>query len=551
MISGTAVRMGGTRGLERVTRGPSRGRGASWELARQAVAMLGIFALVGCGGGSSGSGGGGSNGSGSGASATYTVGGTISDLTASGLVLADGSQTVSPTASATSFTFATAEASGTSYSVTVSTQPAGETCTVTDGSGTVNAANITTVQVSCAATTYSAQFLDAPTEGLSYSASPSGLAGTTDANGTFQFQAGDIVTLSLGVGGSNSLSLGSVAPSAPSSGTAELFVLTLANGEQIAQVLQSLNYGSSSAIDVSGLVLPSSDVTALNTYIASGGTVLPAGDSTDLQMLAQAQQDATVNGTTSTSTTFVDNGGASVSATIAALEQTVSGLSTSSTVTLSSVLPGKVLFSQGLNAGTGGSTGSVDYAIDYFDSNGNIAAVTSNPSDPINQDTTTYTMSGNVLTTVNSTETDTITVPYIDAVQGLWTGSSSNGSTAAGTYVFLQSLTPSMIAGKTLTVTGALSGACGSVPLQLVVDSAGASYTVNCQGSSQQDGSGTIATVTAIPGVVSFTDSSSGTIHDIGLVEGGSVSSGEIAVIEVNPSTSPTTTSGLYGLTAQ
>jgi hypothetical protein len=69
-------------------------------------------------------------------------------------------------------------------------------------------------------------------------------------------------------------------------------------------------------------------------------------------------------------------------------------------------------------------------------------------------------------------------------------------------------------------------------------------------GSSQQVGSGTIAAVTAIPGVVSFTDSSSGAVHDIGLVEGGSVSSGEIAVIEVNPS-SGTTTSGLYGLTAQ
>lgn len=536
MDSGTAVCTCRTRWLGRLR------RGTPWGLVRRAAATLGVLALVGCGGGS--------GNSGSSAGSTYTVGGTISGLTASGLVLAYGSQTVSPPASATSFTFATAETSGTSYSVTVGTQPSGQTCTVTDGSGTVNAANVTTVQVSCAATTYSGQFLDAPTQGLAYSASPSGLAGTTDANGTFRFQPGDTVTLSLGVGGSNSLSLGSVAPSAPSSGTAELFVLTLANGEQIAQVLQSLNYGSSSAMDVSGLVLPSSDVTALNTYIASGGTVLPASDSTDLQMLAQVQQDATVNGATSTSTTFVDSGGASVSATIAALEQTVSGLSTSSTVTLSSLLPGKVVFSQGLNVGTGGGASSIDYSIDYFNSNGNIAAVSSNPSDPINQDTTTYTTSGNVLTTVNSTETDTLTIPYIDSVQGLWTGSSSNGSTGAGTYVFLQSLMPSMIAGKTLTVTGALSSACGSVPLQLVVDAAGASYTVNCQGSSQQDGSGTIAAVTAIPGIVSFTDSSSGTVHDIGLVAGGSVSSGEIAVIEVNPS-SGTTTSGLYGLAAQ
>ncbi len=507
-----------------------------------AVVVL-LCSLSGCGGG----GGGNSGGT---TATTYTIGGTISGLSASGLVLADGSQTVSPASGAASFTFPTAVDSGTNYSVTVSTQPSGQTCTVTNGSGTVSSASVTSVAVSCAATTYSGAFIDAPAQGLTYSASPSGLTGTTDASGAFRFQAGDTVTFSLGVGGSNVLNLGSVAPAAPSSGTAELFVLTLANGIQVAQVLQSLNYGSGSAMNVSGITLPAADTSNLNIYVSTGGTVLPAGDSTDLQMLAQAQQDATVNGATPTSTTFVDSGGASVTATITALAQTVSGLSTSGTVTLSSLLPGSVVFSQSLNVSSGG-TSSIDYSIDYFNTNGSIAAVSSNPDDPINQDTTTYTTSGNVLTTVNSTETDTITVPYIDSVQGLWTGSSSDGSTAAGTYVFLQSLTQSMIAGKTLTVTGALSGACGSVPLQLVVDAAGANYTVNCQGSSQQDGSGTIAAVSAIPGVLSFTDSSSGTIHDIGLVQGGSVSSGEIAVIEVNPSTSATTTSGLYGLTAQ
>jgi hypothetical protein len=84
---------------------------------------------------------------------TYTIGGTISGLTASGLVLADGSQTVSPASGATSFTFPTAVASGSSYAATVKTQPSGETCTVTNGSGTATA-NVSNVQVTCTTITY-------------------------------------------------------------------------------------------------------------------------------------------------------------------------------------------------------------------------------------------------------------------------------------------------------------------------------------------------------------------------------------------------------------
>jgi len=84
---------------------------------------------------------------------TYTIGGTISGLTASGLVLADGSQTVSPASGATSFTFPTAIASGSSYAVTVKTQPSGETCTITNGSGTASA-NVSSIQVTCTTTTY-------------------------------------------------------------------------------------------------------------------------------------------------------------------------------------------------------------------------------------------------------------------------------------------------------------------------------------------------------------------------------------------------------------
>ena len=53
--------------------------------------------------------------------ASYTLGGTIVGLTAGGLVLANGTDTVSPAQGATSFVFPTPVASGTVYVVTVQT----------------------------------------------------------------------------------------------------------------------------------------------------------------------------------------------------------------------------------------------------------------------------------------------------------------------------------------------------------------------------------------------------------------------------------------------
>ena len=81
---------------------------------------------------------------------TYTVGGSISGLTASGLVLENnGADDLTVPATSTSFTFATKVASGASYSVTVKTQPAGQTCAVTSASGTVGAAPVANVAVAC------------------------------------------------------------------------------------------------------------------------------------------------------------------------------------------------------------------------------------------------------------------------------------------------------------------------------------------------------------------------------------------------------------------
>jgi uncharacterized repeat protein (TIGR03803 family) len=81
---------------------------------------------------------------------TYTIGGSISGLAASDLVLLDnGADATSIAANATQFTMNTGVAYGGGYAITVATQPAGETCQLGDGSGSVGA-NVTTVTLSCA-----------------------------------------------------------------------------------------------------------------------------------------------------------------------------------------------------------------------------------------------------------------------------------------------------------------------------------------------------------------------------------------------------------------
>jgi hypothetical protein len=82
---------------------------------------------------------------------TYTIGGTVSGLTGTGLVLQDNAgNNLTVSAGATTFSFTTALDAGASYAVTVLTQPSSptQTCVVTNGSGTANA-NVTNVGVAC------------------------------------------------------------------------------------------------------------------------------------------------------------------------------------------------------------------------------------------------------------------------------------------------------------------------------------------------------------------------------------------------------------------
>ncbi len=84
--------------------------------------------------------------------ANFSVGGTISGLGASGLVLKNNAgDNLSVSSGATSFTFSTKLTATASYAVTIDTQATGYFCTLSNGTGTIASSNISNVALSCVA----------------------------------------------------------------------------------------------------------------------------------------------------------------------------------------------------------------------------------------------------------------------------------------------------------------------------------------------------------------------------------------------------------------
>jgi N-acetylneuraminic acid mutarotase len=119
---------------------PARAESAAMARHLAGLRILAVaataLALAACGGSNS-------------STASYTIGGTISGLTVSDVVLTVANQTVKVSAGAATWVFANKVASGTAYTVSIATEPSGEVCEITSGASGTLTANVDNVTVAC------------------------------------------------------------------------------------------------------------------------------------------------------------------------------------------------------------------------------------------------------------------------------------------------------------------------------------------------------------------------------------------------------------------
>lgn len=119
--------------------------------------------------------------------ATFTVGGNVTSLTGTGLVLSLNGTEDLPVSAFGPFTFAGKVATGAQYNVTVKASPPFQTCTVMSGAGIMGSANVTNVVVACNPNAFK---VGGSVTGLSGSVVLQNNAGddlTVNADGSFEF----------------------------------------------------------------------------------------------------------------------------------------------------------------------------------------------------------------------------------------------------------------------------------------------------------------------------------------------------------------------------
>jgi hypothetical protein len=122
--------------------------------------------------------------------ATYSIGGTVTGLKGTGLVLQDNSGDDLAIGADGTFTFSKKLAKGATYAVSIKTQPTApsQTCTLSAESGVVQSSNVTGVVVNCAANTFTVGGTVSGLAGGSVTLQNNGGADlVVNANGTFAF----------------------------------------------------------------------------------------------------------------------------------------------------------------------------------------------------------------------------------------------------------------------------------------------------------------------------------------------------------------------------
>ncbi|HVK59934.1 MAG TPA: hypothetical protein VM432_00230 [Bdellovibrionales bacterium] len=118
---------------------------------------------------------------------SYTVGGTVTGLTGTLVLRNNGGDNLTINADG-NFEFATEIQAASAYAATVFTQPTGQTCTITNGSGTVLTSAVTDIEVACTTKTYT---IGGTVTGLSSGSfvlqNSGGDDETVSANGSYTF----------------------------------------------------------------------------------------------------------------------------------------------------------------------------------------------------------------------------------------------------------------------------------------------------------------------------------------------------------------------------
>jgi hypothetical protein len=176
------------------------------------------------------------------------------------------------------------------------------------------------------------RFNDAPVQGLCYSTYPSATASasTTNLNGLFLYDAGDVVTFWVDGSGSGcagtttststSVMLGYLAPTG-----SQTSVLAFAGGLEAAATLTALNVGSATLMNVSGLLLRSSDAANLSKFIKNEGGALPGSSNGSIDTFFNGVQADTLTASDSAVPAFVTPVAPNASTTTTVLGNTVAG----------------------------------------------------------------------------------------------------------------------------------------------------------------------------------------------------------------------------------
>ena len=438
-----------------------------------------------------------------------------------------------------------------------------------------------------AATVVHSQFVDGPVAGLCYSSSPSAASGVTTATGSFNYSAGDTVTFWIDGSGNNCLGTGASSTAATSillgiknpTGAAS-FVLTFDQGQQTADILTSLNVGSSiSNMNLAGIVVPGNIVTQLNTYISGAGT-LPTSAAGSIDAFFNSVQLSVLSFGTNVAPTFATPIASSVSTTVSLLENAVNAAINQTTANLATIVTTApavnftistplLRFAQSSNVYTLPLSSSTIYAsiganFMYFDGNNGVQRIEAQPYNSA-FNSSIYQMSGTYTTpasnafsfTLNKTnvnnsqpftQVNNPTVTYDDGSEILshgtftktYTGTSSvspNQTFVSGNFTstgrILTPISPTILSGHTL-------GLANGCTLTFTAIGGGTTVTQNktCAGSATIYPPVTISSVANIPGLIQMTEPSTGYTSFRGLI--GPLSAGSnsrFVTIQVNPGT--------------